>query len=121
MTRNCTLLALVLASAMLSVSAARAGTPCANYKAYSRSQYSNWHGQYYHTMWTTPVALVVPPTAGRHTKWGWGVTNTEVTPIYQQFGRSYPGPYYGGAAFLPTPIWPSHTDQFGVYYVRGPW
>jgi hypothetical protein len=27
----------------------------------------------------------------------------------------------GGAEIHPTPYWPSHTDQFGVYPVRGPW
>ena len=94
---------------------------CAAYDAY-RARMSNWHGNYYDVAWGTPVALVVPPTAGRQTKWAWGVGNTEVTTIGQQFGRAYPGPYAGGgAAFLPTPVWPSHTDQFGVYYVRGPW
>ena len=45
-----------------------------------------------------------------------------MTPIYHQFRRSYPGPFAGGGqGFYPTPTWPSHTDQFGVYYVRGPW
>ena len=64
-----------------------------------------------------------PPNAGRQTKWAWGVTNTQVAPISHQFGRNYPGPYAagGGTVFLPTPIWPNSTDQFGVYYVRGPW
>jgi hypothetical protein len=35
--------------------------------------------------------------------------------------RAWPGPYAGGYGFLGTPNWPSHTDQYGVYYVRGPW
>jgi hypothetical protein len=67
------------------------------------------------------VALVVPPTAEYQTKWGWGVGNTRVVPIAPQFGRNYPGPAVPGIGFQPTPRWPSHTDQFGVYYVRGPW
>ena len=81
----------------------------------------SWPGQYYHTAWGTPVALVVPPTAGLQTNWGWGVGNTRVSPIYPQFGRAWPGVYGGGGPFYPTPLWPSDTNQFGVYYVRGPW
>jgi hypothetical protein len=81
-----------------------------------------WHGAYYHTQYGRPVALVVPPTAHMQTSWGWGVAQTTMTPIYHQFNRRYPVPTgMGGNVFLPTPRWPSHTDQFGVYYVRGPW
>ena len=55
------------------------------------------------------------------TSMGWGVTQTEMRPIYHQFARPYPGDGAGqGVGFLSTPRWPSHTDQFGVYYVRGP-
>ena len=80
-----------------------------------------WHGNYWHTAWGQPVALVVPPTAEMQTHYNWGVCGTRVTRIYNQFGYDYPGPYGGGMPFLPTPNWPSSTDQFGVYYVRGPW
>lgn len=80
-----------------------------------------WAGCYYHTMWGQPVALIVPPTAELQTHWNWGVAQTSVTPIWPQFSRNYPGPYFGGRGFAPTPRWPSSTDQFGVYYVRGPW
>jgi hypothetical protein len=81
-----------------------------------------WHGSHYHSAWGTPVALVVPPTAEYQTHWGWGVGNTRVTPICPQFHRNYPGPMpYHAGSFQPTPRWPSDTDQFGVYYVRGPW
>jgi len=89
-----------------------------------------WHGYYRHTQYSQPLAMVVPPTASRQTAWSWGVGNTTVQPIYHQFGRQYPGagpqavggPYWqGGQQFAPTPHWPSHTDQFGVYYIRGPW
>jgi hypothetical protein len=68
-----------------------------------------------------PLALVVPPTASMQTQWSWGVAQTRVMPTYHQFGRSYPGAVgYGGQLHAP-PAWPSHTDQFGVYYIRGPW
>ncbi len=81
-----------------------------------------WHGGYYHTALGAPVALVVPPTVETQTHWGWGVGNTRVTPICHQFHRHWPGPGYSNrGAFRPTPRWPSDTDQFGVYYVRGPW
>lgn len=82
----------------------------------------SWNGDYYHVAWGMPVALVVPPTASLQTHWGWGVANTRVTGIYPQFDHNYPGPGgYQRGAFAPTPIPPSDTDQFGVYYVRGPW
>jgi len=85
-------------------------------------QYQPWHGNYYHVAWGMPVALVVPPTAENQVHWGWGVGNTRVTRINSQFGRSWPGPgAYDRARFQPTPRWPTDTDQFGVYYVRGPW
>ena len=81
-----------------------------------------WHAGYYDPAWGAPLALVVPPTAYMQTKWGWGVGNSQMTTIDHQFGRSYPGPFEGGGAgVVPTPPWPSHTDQFGVYYIRGPW
>jgi len=81
-----------------------------------------WHGGYYHTAWGMPVAVVVPPTAELQTHWGWGVGNTRVTPICPQFERHWPGPgTYSRRHFRPTPAWPSDTDQFGAYYVRGPW
>jgi hypothetical protein len=87
-----------------------------------RSERSSWHQPYYHTAWGRPLALVVPPTARTETSWGWGVAQSSVTPIYQQFKRPYPGGEssdYG--SLLGTPPWPSHTNQFGVYYIRGPW
>lgn len=95
---------------------------CAANEAY-RASLTNWHGAYCAVDWGTPVALVCPPNAGRQTKYNWGVTNTQVVPISHQFGRNYPGPGAagGGVGFLPTPIWPNSTDQFGIYYVRGPW
>jgi hypothetical protein len=83
---------------------------------------TGWHGGYYHAAWGMPVAVVVPPTAEVHTDWGWGVGNTRITPNCPQFTRNYPGPHrYQGNQYRPTPPWPSDTNQFGAYYVRGPW
>ena len=82
----------------------------------------SWHGGYYNPAWGMPVALVVPPTAEAQTHWGWGVGNTRITTICPQFKRNWPGPgQYNRGQFRPTPHWPADTDQFGVYYVRGPW
>ncbi|MGE0756987.1 MAG: hypothetical protein AB7O38_08205 [Pirellulaceae bacterium] len=81
-----------------------------------------WHANYYHTAYGQPIGLVVPPTANMQTKMGWGVSQDEMVPIYHQAQRAYGG--FGGGLvqpLYPTPAWPSHTDQFGVYYVRGPW
>lgn len=82
-----------------------------------------WHGNYYYHQWGAPTALVVPPVANMQTSLGWGVAQTSMMPIYHQFSRPYPGASegVGNSNFHPTPRWPSHTDQFGVYYVRGPW
>ena len=87
-----------------------------------QSQTYPWHGGYYDNAWGMPVAVVVPPTAESQTHWGWGVGATRVTPIQHQFQRGYPGPgSYNRSWFRPTPPWPSSTDQFGDYYIRGPW
>lgn len=81
-----------------------------------------WHGHYANTSYGVPLALVVPPTSHTMASWGWGVTGSEIRPIYHQFGRYYPGQLDAtGGTYLPTPAWPSHTDQFGIYPVRGPW
>lgn len=91
-------------------------------RAYSQAPSQPWHANYYDPAWGMPVALVVPPTAEAQTNWGWGVGNTRVTTINHQFHRNYPGySLYDRRAYLPTPPWPSDTNQFGVYYVRGPW
>ena len=97
------------------------GGPLAQQAAYYSSLYP-WHGGYYHSAWGMPVALVISPKVEYQTHWGWGVGNTRVTRNWHQFHRNYPGPgYYQAGQFQPTPYWPSDTDQFGVYYVRGPW
>lgn len=83
------------------------------------AQMQPWHGGYSNTQWGRPVALVVPPTARFETSWGWGVGHSEMRPLEHQFGRHDPGA--GGGSFRSTPYWPSHTQQFGTYYIRGPW
>ena len=80
-----------------------------------------WHGYYYDAAWGMPIALVVPPQCRHQTEMGWGVGNTRITPVSAQFHRDWPGtPVYDRRGFRATPPWPSDTDQFGVYYVRGP-
>lgn len=80
---------------------------------------SPWHGQYYYLPYGAPTALVVPPNAMMQQNYSWGVSQNTMTPIYHQYG---PRPTQAsGGAFYATPIWPSHTDQFGVYPVRAPW
>lgn len=82
-----------------------------------------WHGGYKHWRWGTPTALVVPPTADYQSSYAWGVGQTKSTPIHHQFGRGGGAMIGGsnGSHFQNTPYWPSSTDQFGVYPVRGPW
>ena len=90
--------------------------------SYNFSMNRPWHGNYYNQMYGQPTALVVPPTAHMRQTLSWGVGQNLMYPIHHQFGRSANAP--GAAAtgsFYGTPHWPSHTDQFGYYYVRGPW
>ncbi len=95
-----------------------------HYRARRMAATRPWNANYYNPAYSyQPMALVVPPTASMQVRWGWGIAQSESVPLYHQFGRPYPGPgaNAGGGPFYPTPYWPSHTDQFGVYYVRGPW
>ncbi len=78
-----------------------------------------WHGQYYYLPYGQPTAVVVPPNAGMQQHYSWGVSQNLMTPIHHQFrGAGVPS---AGGLFHGTPVWPSHTDQFGVYSVRAPW
>ena len=86
-----------------------------------RACWYNWNRNYAHTAYGQPVALVVPPTANLQTNYGWGVASSRLSRIEHQFQRNYPGYGTFGGPFRPTPVWPSDTTQFGVYYVRGPW
>lgn len=84
-----------------------------------------WHGGYYHTQYGAPVALVVPPSVRYQGHYSWGVPASHTSEVTAQFGRMSPSidayPGNGMYPLAPTPVFPSHTDQFGVYYVRGPW
>ena len=115
----------LLAGAVLSLAASATQVQAgelANYRGARFAQTMPWHGDYYYTAWGVPVSLVVPPTAHMHREMGWGVSQTTMYPIWHQFKRGYNGEFEtGGKQFLPTPLWPSHTEQFGVYYVRGMW
>jgi hypothetical protein len=86
-----------------------------------RAECYNWNRNYVHTQYGQPVALVVPPTAQLQTNWGWGVSSMRISRIDHQFHRNYPGAGAFGGPFKYTPRWPQDTNQFGVYYVRGPW
>src|SRR6266700_3947186 len=79
---------------------------------YMQAQYLPWHNGYYDPAWGEPFALVVPPTAEFQSNYGWGVGGTRVAPIYHQFGRPFLGYNAAGAAFRPTPLNPSDTQQF---------
>jgi hypothetical protein len=133
----------ILISTALAVTGALASTPaalsegccfhgcgwgCAGYccdcgymKPVKRAEWYNWNRNYAYTDYGVPTALVVPPTANLQTNWGWGVASSRISRIDHQFQRNYPGSGPFGGPFRPTPIWPSDTTQFGVYYVRGPW
>jgi hypothetical protein len=120
--KKAVLVLIVLAASMLVSRKSEAQQGWADCIAARHAQTMSWHGPYYNRWWGGPVAVVVPPTAHMQTNWGWGVSQTTVTPIYHQFRRQYPGAIGGDVnALLPTPMWPSHTSQFGYYYVRGPY
>jgi hypothetical protein len=111
-----------LAFGVLATETASAGWP-GNHQAWAawRGRSLPWHNAYYHAAYGEPIALVVPPTAEYQSQYSWGVGATRVTPIYHQYGRAYPGAAGAYGYFYPTPAWPSDTNQFGVYYIRGPW
>jgi hypothetical protein len=113
---------LVLVLAAMTHDAAAGERTMADMRAARRAASMSWHGAYAYTPTGRPMALVVPPTASMQSAWSWGVGQTTMMPIDHQFRRAYPG-YYdaSGSTFQYTPLWPSHTDQFGVYYIRGPW
>jgi hypothetical protein len=80
-----------------------------------------WHGGHYFLQTGQPTALVVPPTVGQQGRFAWGVGQNTLVPVYHQFGSGVGMGGGGTGMFQATPIWPSSTDQFGVYPVRGPW
>jgi hypothetical protein len=113
--------ATVLTGMATDVPNASAVTPVGYMLPVRRAKAYNWNGNYYHTEYGAPVALVVPPTANLQTNWGWGVASSRISRIDHQFQRNWPGAGPFGGPFGPTPVWPSDTTQFGTYYVRGPW
>ena len=114
------LLAFLDATASLAQAGFPLGIPADDSATVAQSRGMPWHGAYYDPAWGVPVALVVPPTAEFQSNYSWGVCGTRTSRIYHQFGRNYPGGE-GTGPFYPTPYWPNDTQQFGVYYVRGPW
>jgi hypothetical protein len=86
-----------------------------------RASRMSWHGPYYDTEYGAPVAVLLPPTVKMQSSYSWGVAQTERYPVWPQFKRPYANPIGGGMSLRPTPLWPSHTDQFGDYYIRAPW
>ncbi len=91
-----------------------------DYWARTQANQRPWHGGYYWMRTGQPTALVVPPTVTMQSNYSWGVSQNTMTPVYHQFGGNPPNGA-GGGMFRATPYWPTHTDQFGVYPVRGPW
>ena len=103
---------------------ASAGDPYAMTQVWSHNFAMDrpWHGGYYQQQYGQPLALVVPPTAHMRQSLSWGVSQNTTHAIHHQFGRSANSPGVGAQGnFRHLPGWPSHTDQFGMYYVRGPW
>jgi hypothetical protein len=91
-----------------------------DYWARNQAAQRPWHGGYYWMKTGQPTALVVPPTVTMQSNYSWGVSQNTMTPVYHQFGGNPPNGA-GGGVFRATPYWPTHTDQIGVYPVRGPW
>ena len=119
----------VTALILTTTSVALAGHPRhAELNANRQARRMAWHTEYQHTASGYPVPLVVPPQANASTEWSWGVAQSTVRPIYPQFRRPF-GSYggggeeleYQGTGFYGTPLWPSHSRQFGVAPVRSPW
>lgn len=91
-----------------------------DYWARNQASQRPWHGGYYWMRTGQPTALVVPPVVTMQSNYSWGVSQNTMTPVYHQFGGVPPNGA-GGGMFRGTPYWPTHTEQFGVYPVRGPW
>jgi hypothetical protein len=91
-----------------------------DYWARNQSMQTPWHGEYYYLRTGQPTALVVPPTVTMQSNHSWGVSQNTMTPVYHQFGGNAPSGG-GGGIFKATPYAPSHSNQFGIYPVRGPW
>lgn len=122
--RTLLLLSVFAASSLMTSERSEAGDPYGMTQVWAHNFAMDrpWHGGYYNQQYAQPVAVVVPPTAHMRQTLSWGVSQNLMYPVHHQFGRSANSPGVGPTgAFRPTPPWPSHTDQFGYYYVRGPW
>ncbi len=77
---------------------------------------------YYDPAWGMPLAVVVPPTVRWQSNYAWGVGGSRLTRVGAQYQPEFPGPEsaYNQRGYLPAPPQPSDTEQFGVYYARGP-
>ena len=91
-----------------------------DYWARNQSMQTPWHGEYYYLKTGQPTALIVPPTVTMQSNHSWGVSQNTMTPVYHQFGGNA-ATGGGGGIFKATPYAPSHSNQFGIYPVRGPW
>ncbi len=103
---------------------AQAGDPLAMTEiwSYNFSMDRPWHSGYQVQQWGHPLAIVVPPTAHMRQTYSWGVSQNLMYPIHHQFGRNASAPGIAPSGhFRHAPPWPSHTDQFGYSYIRGPW
>ena len=90
--------------------------------SYNFSMDRPWHGPYYAPQYAQPTAIVVPPTSHMRQTYSWGVSQNLMYPIHHQFNRNATAPGAAGmGSFRAASPWPSHTDQFGYNYVRGPW
>ncbi|QDS96668.1 hypothetical protein FF011L_54800 [Roseimaritima multifibrata] len=114
----------VIGALALDLQPAEAGGPFgfANRRAQNAPVEQPWHAGYQNIQYGQPIGLVVPPTVKMRQTYSWGVSQNLMYPVTQQYGRNNPGYGYApGTGFRHTPNWPSHTDQFGVHYVRAPW
>ncbi|MCY2986200.1 MAG: hypothetical protein NTY15_21440 [Planctomycetota bacterium] len=91
-----------------------------DYWARNQAMQTPWHGEFYYLKTGQPTALIVPPNVTMQSNHSWGVSQNTMTPVYHQFGGKAPTGG-GGGVFKATPYAPSHSTQFGVYPVRGPW
>jgi len=91
-----------------------------DYWARNQAMQTPWHGEYYYLKTGQPTALIVAPNVTMQANHSWGVSQNTMTPVYHQFGGNAPTGR-GGGVFKATPYAPSHSTQFGIYPVRGPW
>ena len=125
MTQRILLVAGLLAASFTAAeNAAHAGDPLAMTEvwSYNFSMDRPWHSAYQTQQYAQPTVVVVPPTAHLRQTYSWGVSQNLMYPIHHQFGRNATAPGAAGpGSFRYASPWPSHTDQFGYSYVRGPW